>query len=131
MRILIATAILSVSTVTAFAQATTPAARPATAPTAPVAAAPATPVAVPVGIRPAGSVARNVAATQADARSQFQAKLTARQQTCGAKGALYEFVPPHAVGDANPAGGFYTSNNNGGCRLISMKTAIAKGLLKQ
>jgi hypothetical protein len=37
--------------------------------------------------------------------------------------------PPHVIGDANPKGGFYTSNFNGGCRLMSMKEAMDRGLI--
>jgi hypothetical protein len=50
-------------------------------------------------------------------------------EACLAKGPAYKWLPPHVIGDANPKGGFYTSNFNGGCRLMSMKEAMDKGLI--
>lgn len=93
-----------------------PAARPATAAPAPVAA-------------PSASIPIGGAATAALAKQAADAKIKGRSEACLAKGPAYKWLPPHVIGDSNPKGGFYTSNFNGGCRLMSMKEAMDKGLI--
>lgn len=101
------------STTLAVAQA--PAARPATPP----ATTPAPTASAPVNAS-LGGAARNAATSAAAARAAFDAKVKASEATCKAKGPLYSYKPPHAVGDAIPGnpGMFYTSHFSGSCRRL-------------
>jgi hypothetical protein len=126
-RYTIALATLAISTTAALAQNAAPAARPATpAPIVSTPANPATPAALP-STSTSGNA--TLAQTAAAARQMFTTRATAKEATCKGKGALYAWKAPHAVGDANPAGGFYSTNSAGSCRLISMKKAIEAGLV--
>lgn len=128
LRILTTATILALSTASAFAQAQAPASRPATAPTpttpAPTTTARPAPVAAPGGLVPSGA-----ASTQQAALTAAKDKFVGRQSACTAKGPAYKWIPPHVAGDANPKGGFYTGHFNGGCRLMSLKEAMDKGII--
>lgn len=99
---------------------------PATA--APATAARPAPVAAPTAA-PSATIPVGGAATAQLARVAADAKIKGRTEACLAKGPAYKWLPPHVIGDTNPKGGFYTSNFNGGCRLMSMKEAMDKGLI--
>lgn len=130
LRTLITSAIIAVSASSAMAQAQAPASRPATTPTPTTTTAPATttarpaPVAAPTGLVPSGA-----ASTAQAAITAAKDKYVGRQSACLAKGPAYKWIPPHVAGDPNPKGGFYTGHFNGGCRLMSMKEALDKGLI--
>jgi hypothetical protein len=128
-RFLMTVAIVATSASTAFAQA--PVARPATPATSAPAATTAPASAVTTAARPiAGTVARGAAETKEAALRAAADKVNARQSNCTAKGRMYVWKPPHVAGDANPKGGFYTSNYAGGCMLMSLKDALASGAVR-
>jgi hypothetical protein len=131
MRKLILTALATVAmTGTALAQA---------APTAPATAKPVAPTATPAQAAPVAarplpsgpslSVPNGAAASVQAAQEGARAKLSSRELACKGKGAAYKWKPPHVIGDANPKGGFYMTNYNGGCAMMSMKEALEKGLI--
>ena len=126
LRITTAMLMLTASTGAALAQATTTA--PTAKQSAPTASAPA-PTARPSLPTGAGAVGRGSAASPAEAKRLHEVQMQGRQQQCSTKGAAYRWKPAHVVGDANPKGGFYTSNYSGGCGLISMKDALASGIV--
>jgi hypothetical protein len=129
-RITIAAASLLLSTVSAFAQNAPAPATPATgARPATTAPAPATPATALPGGTTAGARGSNIATTAADARTIAQARQSARETACRAKGSVYEWKAPHNIGDARPGGGFYTTNSGGSCRAMSLSNAMAKGLV--
>jgi hypothetical protein len=81
-----------------------------------------------------GSIAKNVAASPDAAKATYLRNLAAKQADCQGKGALYRYTAPHAAGDSDGKGGFYTNNSSGSCRRIvtaaQMQALQAAGLLK-
>lgn len=130
--LMLTTVAVAAMSTSAFAQAQAP--RPATpTPTAPPAAtvparpAPAATTTPTTAARPFGALPTGAAVSAQAARTAADAQLASRKQNCEAKGAMYKWKPPHVIGDANPKGGFYTTNFNGGCGLMSLKEALATG----
>lgn len=132
-KLTIATVALVATSVAALAQATPPAASQGAPAATPQAARTATPppaaTPAPQASTTGGSFGNNVAQTAVAARAAYSAKVQGKAAACTAKGALYEYVAPHSVGDANPKGGFWATNSNGSCRIVSMKKAMERGLV--
>ena len=131
--ILSTVSVLALSTTVAFAQATPAPTRAATPTPATTPAAPAAAAASPQPILQ-GGLARNVAQTAALARIEADKNTADKKATCSGKGALYQYVPPHVVGDAAPGGGYYKTNSAGTCKkIVSSKVLEAlrtAGMLK-